>query len=130
MKPFLIWSLFISMGLFAGSVSAEQELDGSAVEKLALRGIWAAEENSYGYWKWNEDGSVCLRLHEPGGDCADTGTWAIDGNFICYELEWWGEAYGQRDACLSVVAHDGTPYEVLFQGDALVSTMFHFTVLE
>jgi len=130
MKASLTWTLSISMGLFAGSASAEQELDGSAVEKLALQGTWAAEENSYGYWSWNEDGSVCLRLDEPGGDCADTGTWSIDGNFICYELEWWGEAYGQRDACLSVVAHDGTPYEVLFQGDALVSTMFHFTVLE
>ena len=130
MKHFLAWSLFFSMAPFAGSGAAAQELDGSAVEKLALQGIWAAEENGYGYWSWNEDGSVCLRLFEPNGDCADTGTWAIDGDFICYELAWWGEAYGQRAACISAVAHEGMPYEVLFQDDVLVVTMFHFTVLE
>ena len=130
MKNFLAWSLLFWMGSFVGSVAAAQELDGSAVEKLALQGIWAAEEDAYGYWSWNEDGSVCLRLYEPSGDCADAGTWAIDGDFICYELEWWGEAYGQRAACLKVVAHEGMPYEVLFHDEVLVDTMFHFTVLE
>jgi len=130
MKHYLAWSLLFSTGLFAGFGAAAEELNGSAVQDLALQGTWAAEEDGYGYWSWNEDGSVCVRLHDPSGDCADTGTWGIDGDSICYELEWWGEAYGQRAACISVVAHEGAPYEVLFQGDALVSTMFHFTPLE
>jgi hypothetical protein len=122
--------VFFSMGLFAGSGAEAQELAGSDVEDLALQGIWDAEEDAYGYWDWNADGSVCLRLFEPSGDCADTGTWTIDGDLICYELEWWGEAYGQRDLCMSVVAHEGMPYEILFRDDVLVVTMFHFTVLE
>ena len=130
MKSSLAWSLLVSMVLFSGSGAAAEELDGSAVEDLALQGIWAAEEDGYGYWSWNEDRSVCLRLNDPTGDCADTGTWAVDGDFICYELEWWGEAYGQRDACISVVVHEGTPYEVLIQDDVLIATMFHFTLLE
>jgi hypothetical protein len=130
MKPFLTCGVCFSMGLFAGSIAEAQELDGGAVEDLALQATWDAEDDSYGYWDWNEDGSVCLRLHEPTGECADRGTWATDDDFICYEFEWWGEGYGQRAACISVVAHEGEPYEVLYQGDALVSTMFHFTLLE
>ena len=130
MKSILARSLIFSIALFSGSIAAAQELDGSAVKDLALQGIWVAEEHSYGYWSWNEDGSVCLRINDPTSDCQDTGTWAIDGDFICYELEWWGEAYGQRAACISVVAHEGRPYEVIFQADAMNSTMFNFTLLE
>ena len=130
MQFLVAWSLFCSMGLFSGSGAAAQELDGGAVKDLALQGIWAAEEDGFGYWSWNEDGSVCLRLYDPTGDCEDTGSWAIDRDFICYELEWWGEVYGQRDTCISVVAHEGKPYEVLIQDGPLISTMFHFTLLE
>jgi hypothetical protein len=75
-------------------------------------------------------GSVCLRLHDSTGDCEDSGSWAVDGDFICYDLEWWGEVYGQRDACINVVAHEGKPYEVLYQDGPLITTMFHFTLLE
>ena len=130
MKSFLVSILFLSIGLSAGPVAATQELDGNALEDLALQGTWASVEDDWGYWSWNEDGSVCLRLHDPVGDCADTGTWAIEGDFICYEFEWWGGSYGHRAGCISVVVHEGEPYEVLYQGDALVSTMFHFTLLE
>jgi hypothetical protein len=130
MKSILAGSLIFTIALFSGSVAAAQELDGSAVKDLALQGIWDAQERGYGYWSWNEDGSVCLRKNDPTGDCDDTGTWAIEGNFICYELEWWGESEGLRVACISVIAHEGKPYEFIFQGDAMNSTLFTFKLLE
>lgn len=49
---------------------------------------------------------MCVRLFDPQEDCADRGTWHIEGDAICYELMWFGEAYDVRKNCFTVVALD------------------------
>ncbi len=112
------------------SAAPAQELDGKALEGLALQGIWEAEHAEYGYWSWSDDGTICLRVGGKDGDCADTGTWNIADNVLCYELTWWGETVGERKSCFTVQPLDDGRYETLFHGGAMVSRMFAFKVLE
>jgi hypothetical protein len=70
------------------SPAQAQELDGTTIMKLALQGTWETEYAEYGYWSWAEDKTVCLKLGSPEENCADTGTWAISDNAVCYELTW------------------------------------------
>jgi len=127
-------SLSLGLGLSLGSffvVPAQaQELDGEAVKQLALKGTWEAEHAEYGLWNWNDDGTVCLRLGNKDGDCADTGTWTISDNVLCYELTWWGETVDERKNCFTVQPLDGGRFETLFHGGVMVSRMFDFEVLE
>lgn len=110
---------------------AEAEgLDGKALEKLALQGMWEAEHAEYGLWNWNDDGTVCLRVGSKDGECADTGTWSVGDNVLCYELTWWGETAGERKNCFTVQALDDGRFETLFHGGVMVSRMFVFKVLE
>ncbi len=71
-----------------------------------------------------------FRLLDQNGDCADTGTWTINGDAMCYELTWWGETEGDRTNCLTVHALGDDRYEALYHGGAMVSTFIHFKVLE
>ena len=110
--------------------AAANELEDEALRALALQGMWATEHAEYGFWSFKEDGTVCLRIGSKDGDCADTGTWTVDGKVLCYELTWWGESVGERKSCFTVQPVDGTRYETLFHGGAMVSRMFAFEVLE
>jgi hypothetical protein len=107
-----------------------QALDGDALRVLALRGTWKAEHPEYGFWTWDKNGTVCLRVGTQEGDCADTGTWEINENALCYELTWWGESAGERINCFTVSAIDGQRFETLFHGSTMVSRMFAFAVRE
>ena len=89
MKAIVAWCLFFSVIIFSPSAVVSQELDAAAVKEIALQGVWDADAAGYGYWVWNGDGPVCLRFNDTTGDCADGGTWAIKGDSICYEFEWW-----------------------------------------
>lgn len=122
--------MMLMLGLLASSPAAAQALDGTAIEKLALQGTWAAKDSSYGNWSWSKDNTVCHRLLDPVGDCSDTGTWTINGDVMCYELTWWGSAYGIKDNCFTVKALGDDRYEALYHGGAMVSTFIHFKVLE
>ncbi len=106
------------------------DLDGEALNDLALRGQWQAEHAEYGFWTWSEDGAVCLRVGSRDGECADTGTWKIADNVLCYELTWWGESVGERASCFTVQALGDDHFETLFHGGAMVSRMFAFKVLD
>ena len=119
----------LMLGVLANSPAEAQTLDGTAVEKLALQGTWAAE-NDWGNWSWSEDNTVCLRLADQSGDCADTGTWTVNGDVMCYELTWWGKAYDVRKNCFTVNSLGDDRYEALYHGGAMVSTFIHFKVLE
>ena len=107
-----------------------QELDGNALRELALRGIWASENADWGYWSWHEDDTVCVRLFDPQEDCADTGTWALEGKAICYELTWFGEAYDVRSNCFTVQSLDDNLFESLHHGGTMVSSFFTFSVID
>ena len=122
--------LMLTLSLLAYSPAKAQELDRAAIKELALRGTWVAEDLEVGNWSWNKDQTVCLRLGDTEGDCADTGTWVINDNVICYELTWWGESNDDRKACFTAQAHGDGRYETLYHGGAMVSTFYFFEVLE
>ena len=122
--------LILALGLLANSPAEAQELDSAAIQNLALHGTWAAEHPEWGNWSWNKDETVCLRVGDTEGKCADTGTWNINDNVICYELTWWGKASGVRKNCFTVLAYGDGRFETLYHGGAMVSTMFFFKVLE
>ncbi|MBS9716284.1 hypothetical protein ACFFUT_11380 [Pseudohalocynthiibacter aestuariivivens] len=130
----ICWSvvlvLFVTVVSGVMHPALAQELDGEALKKLALGGIWQAEHAEYGLWNWNDSGSVCLRVGSTDGDCFDTGTWEITDNVLCYELTKWGESTGERVNCFTVAALDDNRYETLFHGGAMISRMFAFKVLE
>lgn len=122
--------LMLALGLLANSPAEAQQLDRAAIQNLALQGTWAAEDSEWGNWSWNKDETVCLRIGETEGNCADTGTWVINENVVCYELTWWGESSGVRKNCFTAQALGDGRYETLYHGGAMVSTMFFFKVLE
>ncbi len=122
--------LILTLGLLANSPAEAQELDSAAIQNLALQGTWAAEDPEWGYWSWNNDETVCLHLGDTEGKCADTGTWVINDNVICYELTWWGESVGDRKVCFTAQALGDGRYETLYHGGAMVSTFYKFEVLE
>ena len=124
----LVMFLTVASGVMHPAMA--QEIDGEALEKLALGGVWQAEHAEYGLWNWDDSGSVCLRVGSADGDCFDTGTWEITDNVLCYELTTWGESVGERVNCFTVNALEDDRYETLFHGGAMVSRMFAFNVLE
>jgi hypothetical protein len=121
--------LIITLGFFCSSPATAQALDGNAIQKLALQGTWAAEKD-WGYWSWSEDGTVCFRKPSADGDCADTGTWAVDGDVMCYELTWFGESYDVRKNCVTVHTLGDGRYETKYHGGALASTFITFKVID
>jgi hypothetical protein len=125
---FAILGMAAAIFLIAGAPAQAQALDGLAIKELALRGTWNAQSSGWGFWSWDEDGSVCLRLNEPTGECSDTGTWAIDGDSICYEFEWVWESEGQRALCLHI--NDlGGHYEAQHKG-LVATSLFKFEVID
>ncbi len=121
--------LVLVLGVLAGTQAVAETLDGASVRKLAHQGVWAGRDKWGGYWSWNADNSVCLRLFDQNGECSDTGSWKIVGDEICYELKWWGEIMGVRSQCVSVNRLSDIHYETRFHGGAMASTFFKFTVL-
>ena len=122
--------LMLALGLLTSNQAAADMLDHTTIQKLALQGTWAAEHPEFGNWSWNKDKSVCLRVGDTKGNCADTGTWEINDNVICYELTWWGKSSGVGKNCFTVQAAGEGRYETLYHGGAMVSTMYYFKVLE
>ena len=120
----------MSLGLLANSPAVAQELNGAKIRDLALQATWAAEHPEFGYWSWSQDNTVCLRIGAPEGKCADTGTWEIKDDVLCYEFTWWGDTVGDRKNCFTVQAHGNGRYETLYHGGAMVSTMYFFKLLE
>jgi len=111
-----------------GSLASAQALDGTELRDLALRGTWLTQDH-WGSWSWSDDNRVCIRFFDTGGECADTGTWSIDGNVMCYEFTWWGESFDLRRNCFTVHAKDGFHYESRYHGGALDSIFFSFIVV-
>ncbi len=121
--------LLLTLGLLANTPAEAQALYGTYIQKISLQVTWTAE-NGYGYWSWKEDNSVCIRLFENDADCADTGTWTRNDDVICYEFTWWGKSNDVRTNCITVHALGDDRYDALHHGGAMVSTFFHFKVLD
>ena len=58
------------------------------------------------YWDFTADGKVCARLanNPRGTPCADTGTWRIEGDQLCWQLEFLGKTDGFQSTCGRVKA--------------------------
>lgn len=123
-----ISGLAAAIVLVAGAPAQAQALDGPAIRELAVEGTWNADSSGYGFWSWHEDGSVCLRLSEPDGECTDTGTWSIEGGSICYEFGWVFRTEGQGAGCLRITAVEGR-YEALYEGPVTTS-LFKFEIMD
>ena len=129
LAPCLVIAMFSILMVQPATSIEPVVLESNALTKLALQGTW--QPKRFGLWSWGEDKSVCLRLLGLREYCSDTGTWKIDDNVLCYELTWWGESYGIRKNCFTVVALDGGRYEALYHGSKLDHSVFiNFEVLE
>jgi hypothetical protein len=122
-------ALALALGCLAGAPASAEALGSDAIRDLALRGTWSAE-NDWGFWSWSADQTLCLRIFGPEGDCADTGTWNIDGDVMCYELTWWGEGYDVRKNCYTVHLIEGGRYQTRYHGGVLDSVFTTFRVIE
>lgn len=112
----LLFSLAISfLMLCAASQAADATLDAKAVQTLASGRMWRAKFYfpSPTYWSWKPDGTFCLRLENGTGDCADTGTWKLDGDRLCYRTTWWGQTTGLGAGCIRVVALGKDNYDAI-----------------
>ena len=119
-------SLIFAIGLLLCSSAQAQELDGAALQKLTTQGTWVAEHHEFGNWNWNKDETVCVHLRGTDKKCADTGTWVMNDNVICYELTWWGG--DTRKNCFTVQELGEGRFETLYHGGAMVSTFFYFNL--
>ena len=120
--------MMLMLGLLANSPAEAQALDGTAIQKLALRSTWQSEGIEFGNWTRKEDKTVCFRLADQKGDCADTGTWTIDGDVMCYQLSWYGTSTAINKNCFTVQALGNDRCETLYHGGALVSKFFSFKI--
>ena len=120
--------LMLALSLIANSPAVAQALDGAEIQKLALQGMWVAD-NDWGNWSWSDDKTVCLRKTEKSGKCTDTGKWSINGDVMCYKLTWLWKSYGVNENCFTIQALKDGRYEALFHGGAMVSTFIKFEVL-
>lgn len=80
-------------------------LDSKTASALVSGRTWQLKKPrgpGYDYWSWNADGSLCMRLGEKTGNCADTGRWKLEGERLCYELTWWGAETKMKSACFRV----------------------------
>ncbi|MDX1711962.1 MAG: hypothetical protein R3316_12595, partial [Rhodovibrionaceae bacterium] len=106
----------ILAALIALQAGAEAgELDGAEIEDLLREDYWRVESGaSDNFFVWRSDGTLCVKVHAPGDEgCDDAGPWKQDGDRLCYELEWWGKAYGMHEACMRVSRSQGGAYEMI-----------------
>ena len=90
---------------------------------------WEAKDGTTtSYWTWNSDGAVCLRLNDKTGTCADTGKWRLEGERVCYELTWYGEAYQLKSACFRIADKGQDRYAWMLGGPR--EFIREFTVLK
>jgi len=116
--------------LCTGIQAAAATLDAEAAKSLISGRMWQ-QPQPHGtgqlYWSWNADGSVCLRTDGKTSKCADTGTWKLGGDRLCYKLTWYGKASGRQSACFRISDKQKGLYEAL-QDNGL--TLFEFSVVE
>jgi hypothetical protein len=90
------------------SAHAQSELPSEQLKPLVSGRTWAiafygdlSDKMRTAYWDFQRDGRVCARLanNPPGSKCADTGSWRLDGDTLCWELSWFGKSDGFDKAC-------------------------------
>lgn len=115
-------------GLPADAQPAVKTLDAEEVRSVTMDRTWEAKAGTTAYWTWHSDGAVCLRLNDKTGTCADTGKWRLDGQRVCYELTWYGEAYQLKSACFRIADKGEGHYAWMLGGPS--EFIREFTVLQ
>ena len=136
MKTFCVRNavMFLAAAAVAFSALAKDSehklVDGNAAKAVASGNTWESKKvgiGGYAYWEWKADGSVCMRSEEKTGKCTDTGTWKMDGDRLCWQLEWYGGDLGFKSNCVRLSDKGKGRYLGI---DDQGSTMFDFTVLK
>lgn len=108
-------ALLVLLAVLATQVSGET-LDADAARTLTSDRTWRQKQPSgpaFNYWTWKADGTVCLRLEDKRGKCADTGSWKLAGGRLCYELTWWARSYGMNAGCFRIARAGEGRFEAL-----------------
>ncbi len=119
----------VTVAMLAALPAGAKDLDADSVRKLASGKTWStakmAQSTQPVSFEWKADGTVCLRLGETSGKCADSGTWKVVDQRICYEMTWWLKSYDLMSACLSVADLGHGSYEAKIPSG---TSVFQFTV--
>ena len=104
MRISCVLAAIATVGLLGLSSASADALDAAQTENLLAQGPWHIQTGGEtNYFIWREDGTLCVRMYDPAAEaCDDEGTWTRDGSEVCYELSWWGSAYGQDAVCFTV----------------------------
>ncbi len=119
---------FSSILAISGSAHAN-DVQGDALRDLVVGTTWAAEDG-WGFWNWQADNVLCVMTYSPDEDCTDTGPWTIEDDALCYELEWWGDAYALRENCFVIRALEDGRHEAVARDGAVDTAVFAFSVIE
>ena len=92
-----------------------QNLNADETQTVLTAGPWRVEAGAtYNYFIWNADGTLCVKMYDPHAEsCEDSGTWSRDGTEICYQLQWWGQAYDQHEGCFRIANAEPSGYEAI-----------------
>jgi len=130
---FILLVLFVSTVVFsAGAKDSDHKfVDADMVKALAVGHTWESKKlggaPGYAWWSWQSNGSVCLRLNENMGKCDDSGKWRVEGNRLCWQLDWFGATFGLQSTCVRIVVQGKDRYLGI---DEKGSTLFDFIVLK
>ena len=137
MKTLFLKSVILSFSALAVATVAiakdgdKKVLDASAVKALISNHILKSKQvtagSGYNYWAWKSDGSVCMRLASKKGTCDDKGRWKLDGDRLCWELEWFGNDLKLKSACVDVTDQGKGHY---LATDKSGTILLDFTVLK
>ena len=126
--------LFAALTVAAVAIAkddAKKVLDASAVKALISNHMLESKQvtggSGYNYWAWKSDGSVCIRIAGKTGKCDDKGRWKLDGNRLCWELEWFGNDLKLKSACVDVADQGKGRY---LATDKSGTVLLDFTVLK
>ena len=126
-------TLFAAAAVAFSALAKDSEhkfVDGKTVKAVASGHKWESKKvaiGGYAYWEWKSDGSVCMRHEDKSGNCMDTGKWKMDGDRLCWQLEWYGGDLGFKSNCVRLSDKGKGRYLGI---DDQGSTMFDFTVLK
>ena len=137
MKTLLLKSVMLLLAaLVLATVAIAKDDDNKVLDAKSVKALISnhmleskkiAGGSGYAYWAWKSDGSVCMRLEGKTGKCDDKGRWKLDGNRLCWELEWFGNDLGLKSACVDIADQGKGRY---LATDNSGTILLDFTVLK
>ncbi len=135
MKKYTIMLVFACAAVTLLTVTplAAQTLNANSIKKIQVGKIWAekglANLFSETFWEWKADGSVCVRLFEKKSSCDYVGSWKLQADRLCYELDKWDGTASDASRCIRISEPTTESYEYKALDDNSVQ-VFKFTVLD